>query len=309
MFEGLGFARNPLLRHSAERNHGLLARHAGDPKARTVLIAGESPILRRNGAGVTALLPVDDAHRASSVCEQAFLGTLDDVPVVATLLEATAADLFRHDADFQVLDLRSIAVEGAVPPDELGILAEAKALLSWHARHRFCANCGAPTEASCAGFRRDCAACGAQHFPRTDPVAIMLVARGERCLLARQSRFAPGMYSCLAGFIEPGETIEDAVRRETLEESGVRVGAVRYVASQPWPFPANLMVGCFGEALTEEIILDRDELEDGRWFSRDEVALMLDGRHPEGLRGPVRMAIAHHLIRHWLSGNTALQET
>jgi NAD+ diphosphatase len=300
MFEGLGFAKNPLLRHSAERDNGLLARHAQDARAVTVLIAGDVPILRRNGTGVTALLPLADAGRASPPRAQAFLGTLDGTPVLATLLEAAAGDVFRDDAGFQVLDLRSIAVEGAVPPDELGILAKAKALLSWHARHRFCANCGAPTDASCAGFRRDCAACGAQHFPRTDPVAIMLVAHGDRCLLGRQSRFAPGMYSCLAGFIEPGETIEDAVRRETLEEAGVRVGAVRYVTSQPWPFPANLMVGCVGEALTEEITLDRDELEDGRWFGRDEVALMLDARHPEGLRGPVRIAIAHHLIRHWL---------
>ena len=228
------------------------------------------------------------------------LGTLQGVPVLATLLDAAAADLFRTDPEFQVLDLRSIAVEGVVPPEELGILAEAKALLHWHARHRFCANCGAPTQTSSAGFRRDCAACGAQHFPRTDPVAIMLVARGERCLLGRQSRFAAGMYSCLAGFIEPGETVEDAVRRETFEEAGVRVGAVRYVASQPWPFPANLMVGCLGEALSEEITLDRDELEDGRWFARDEVTLMLEGRHPDGLRGPVPIAIAHHLIRNWM---------
>jgi NAD+ diphosphatase len=307
MFEGLGFAQNPLLRHSAERDNGLLARHAEDPKAVTILIAGDMPVLRRNGAGATALLPLSDARRASPVREQAFLGTLGDTPVLATLFEATAADLFRHDAEFQVLDLRSIAVEGAVPPDELGILAEAKALLHWHARHRFCANCGAPTQMSCAGFRRDCASCGAQHFPRTDPVAIMLIARRECCLLGRQARFAAGMYSCLAGFIEPGETIEDAVRRETFEESGVRVGAVRYVASQPWPFPANLMVGCVGEALTGEITLDRDELEDGRWFARDEVALMLDGRHPDGLRGPVRMAIAHHLIRRWIAGDTVFQ--
>lgn len=296
----IGFAHNPLLRHSGERDNGLSARHAADPRALTVLMAGDVPVLRREGAGMTGLCPVADAGRASAVREQAFLGTLHGTPVLATLLDAAAAEVFRADPAFQVLDLRSIAVEGVVPPDELGILAEAKALLHWHARHRFCANCGAPTQTSAAGFRRDCGACGAQHFPRTDPVAIMLVACGERCLLGRQSRFAAGMYSCLAGFIEPGETVEDAVRRETFEEAGVRVGAVRYVASQPWPFPANLMVGCLGEALSEEIALDRDELEDGRWFARDEVALMLGGRHPDGLRGPVRVAIAHHLIRTWL---------
>ena len=296
----IGFAQNPLLRHGAERDNGLLSRHAADPRALTVLIAGDNPVLRRNGSGMTGLVPVGDADRGPAVQEQAFLGTLNGTPVLATLLDAGAADRFKRDPVFQVLDLRSIAVEGVVAPDELGILAEAKALLHWHARHRFCANCGGPTQTSCAGFRRDCAACGAQHFPRTDPVAIMLVVRGERCLLGRQARFAPGMYSCLAGFIEPGETVEDAVRRETFEEAGVRVGPVRYVASQPWPFPANLMVGCLGEALTEEITLDRDELEDARWFHRHEVALMLDGHHPDGLRGPVPIAIAHHLIRTWL---------
>jgi NAD+ diphosphatase len=243
----------------------------------------------------------------SALREQAFLGTLGLTPVLATLVDPDAAEGFRGDPGFEVMDLRAIAVQGVVPPQELGILAQAKALLFWHARHRFCANCAAPTKMSCAGFRRDCESCGAQHFPRTDPVAIMLVTSGDCCLLGRQSRFAPGMYSCLAGFIEPGETIEDAVRRETLEEAGVRVGAVRYLASQPWPFPANLMLGCHGEALTEEITLDRDELEDARWFPRDEIVLMLDGRHPDGLRGPVGMAIAHFLIQSWVRGDGLVQ--
>ena len=248
-----------------------------------------------------AFFEVQDADRAA-FREQVFLGSLADAPVLATLLDGAAAELFKDDGAFEVLDLRAIAVQGAVPPDELGILAEAKALLHWHGRHRFCANCGAPTATACSGFRRDCAACGAQHFPRTDPVAIMLVARGERCLLGRQSRFVAGMYSCLAGFVEPGETIEAAVRRETFEEAGVRIGDVHYVASQPWPFPANLMIGCRAEALSDEIVVDRSELEDARWFARDEVAAMLAGAHPDGLRGPVPVAIAHHLMRGWLDG-------
>ena len=299
---GLGFIGNTLLRHSPERDGDLIERHRADPQARTIAIAGDIPILRANGAGATALLPLADIERASIRHEQAFLGTLEGRPVFAALLDAGTADAFNEKAGFRTIDLRSIAVQGLVPPDELGILAEAKALLFWHARHRFCSNCGAPTALSCAGFRRDCAACKAQHFPRTDPVAIMLVHRGDRCLLGRQARFVANSYSCLAGFIEPGETIEDAVRRETLEEAGVTVGKVRYLASQPWPFPSSLMIGCLGEALTEEITLDDDELEAGRWFTRDEVALMIERRHPDGLITPPPMAIANFLIRSWVAG-------
>jgi NAD+ diphosphatase len=300
--EQLGFIRNPLVRHSAERDQDLIARHALDPTAQTVAIAGETPILRRNGEEATALLPFADLERASARREQVFLGTFESRPVFAQLLDGVSGDLFKDDPAFQLLDLRSIAVQGVLAPHELGILAEAKALFHWHATHRFCARCGGPTNLSCAGFRRDCPSCGGQHFPRTDPVAIMLIARGDRCLLGRQARFVPNSYSCLAGFIEPGETIEDAVRRETLEEAGIEVGAVRYLASQPWPFPSSLMIGCIGEALSEEITLDRDELEDGRWFSRDEVRLMLGREHPGGLITPPPMAIANFLLRSFVAG-------
>ena len=304
-FERLGFVRNPLSRHSAERDHDLVARHLADAGALTIAIAGEIPILRRNGAGMTGFLPLADLERVEARHEQAFLGTIDGRPVFGTALDASAAETFKRGDEHLAIDLRSIAVQGLVPADELGILAEAKALLFWHARHRFCPNCGSPTAVSSAGFRRDCAACGAQHFPRTDPVAIMLVHRGEHCLLGRQARFIANSYSCLAGFIEPGETIEDAVRRETFEEAGIEVGAVRYGASQPWPFPSSLMIGCFGEALTEAITLDRDELEDGRWFAKDEVRLMLAREHPDGLITPPPMAIAHFLMRSWVEGAAA----
>lgn len=297
--EHLGFIGNTLIRHSAERDRDLVDGHRADSGARTLAIAGDIPILRMNGGQATALLPLADLARASTRHEEAFLGTLDGRPVFAALLDAASADAFKADGAFLAVDLRSIAVQGLVPPDELGALAEAKALLFWHSRHRFCPNCGAPTALSCAGFRRDCPSCKAQHFPRTDPVAIMLVHRDDRCLLARQARFVPNSYSCLAGFIEPGETIEDAVRRETMEEAGIRVGEVRYLASQPWPFPSSLMIGCIGEALNEEITLDGDELEDGRWFSRNEVLAMIERRHPDGLLTPPPMAIANFLIRSW----------
>jgi len=148
------------------------------------------------------------------------------------------------------------------------------------------------------GYKRLCTACGTEHFPRTDPVAIMLAVSRDKCILGRSRHFAPGMYSALAGFIEPGETIENAVRRETLEESGIKLGRVVYHASQPWPFPYSLMIGCFGEALNNDINADLTELEDCRWFERGEVLAMLDKSHP-GFFVPPPGAIAHHLIRSW----------
>ena len=150
------------------------------------------------------------------------------------------------------------------------------------------------------GWRRDCPQCKAEHFPRTDPVVIMLASSGEHCLLGRSPRFVPTMWSCLAGFIEPGESMEDAVRRETREEAGITCGRVAYFATQPWPFPTSLMIGCHAEALTHEIVVDREELEGARWFSKDEVESMLMRKHPQGLTTPPPVAIAHHIIRAWL---------
>jgi NAD+ diphosphatase len=146
------------------------------------------------------------------------------------------------------------------------------------------------------GYRRHCPDCLADHFPRTDPVVIIVVRRGDSFLLGRQASWAPGRYSALAGFMEPGETIEEAARREVLEESGIRVGAIAYVASQPWPFPSSLMIGLVGEALSHDIVIDRTELEDARWFSRAEIRLMFEERHPDGLGVPPPMAIAHKIL-------------
>jgi len=190
-----------------------------------------------------------------------------------------------------------------VAGDHLPPLAEAKAMLHWHARHRFCSNCGAPTDMVDAGWKRVCAACKAEHFPRTDPVVIMLAVRGDKALLGRSGRFAATMWSCLAGFVEPGEAIEDAVRRETLEEAGVRCGRVKYLFSQPWPFPMSLMIGAHAEALNENLTVDRTELEGARWFSKDELASMLMRKHPEGLTTPPHVAIAHHIIRSWVESD------
>ncbi|MFO1088602.1 MAG: NAD(+) diphosphatase [Hyphomicrobiales bacterium] len=198
-------------------------------------------------------------------------------------------------------DLRALAVEGRLRPEDLGLLAQARSLLLWHQRHRFCANCGAATVVADAGWRRVCPACEASHFPRTDPVAIVAVRHGERLLLGRQPHFPPGMYSALAGFVEPGETIEQAARREIFEEAGVRVGALTYHSSQPWPFPSSLMIGLLGEAEDDRLVIDRTELEDARWFAFSECRAMLDGTHPEGFKAPMPLAIAHHLIRAMLA--------
>jgi len=197
-------------------------------------------------------------------------------------------------------DLRSLAIEGRLPPEELALLAQARSLLHWHQRHRFCSVCGHETEMKDGGYRRHCPHCTADHFPRTDPVVIIVVRAGEHFLLGRQSSWAPGRYSALAGFMEPGETIEDAARREVLEESGIQVGAITYVASQPWPYPSSLMIGLIGEALNRDIVIDKTELEDARWFTRNEILQMLDERHPQGFSVPPRMAIAHRILEQGL---------
>jgi NAD+ diphosphatase len=300
MTRPIAYITNPLVRHSAERDPEALAKAARDPQTAMMILAGDLPILLAGEPG-TSLLPASVLSRLPGHQEQVFLGTLQDRPVVATLAPPEAAELFQNDPALAVVDLRSIAVRGLVPAEELGMLAMAKSLLDWHRRHRFCANCGAATQPAQAGFRRDCSACGAQHFPRTDPVVIMLITRGDRCLMGRQPRFADRMYSCLAGFLEPGETVEAAVRRETFEEAGIRVGEVRYLASQPWPFPSSIMIGCVAEALTDEIDFDREELEDARWFSKADIRQMLDGAH-ESFAAPSPIAIANHLIREWAKG-------
>jgi NAD+ diphosphatase len=177
-------------------------------------------------------------------------------------------------------------------------VATGRALLSWHATHRFCANCGQPSEIAQSGWQRTCAACATQHFPRTDPVVIMAITRGDKLLLGRGPSWPEGMYSLLAGFVEPGETIEAAVRRETLEEAGIHVGPVAYAASQPWPFPMSLMFGCVGSALDEDITIDPVELADALWVSKTDVMHILSGQHPL-IKAPRKGAIAGFLIAAW----------
>ena len=299
----LAYAGSALDRSAATRlDAARLAQLADATASITYLIGGELVALKQNGSGLDPVFSAAEARALGRTTESIFLGLQGDCAYFCLGIADDDIRALQERGSHVVTDLRSIAVQGLVAFEHLPPIAEAKALLHWHARHRFCANCGAPTAIVQGGWRRDCPQCQAQHFPRTDPVAIMLAVAGERCLMGRQSRFVPGMWSCLAGFVEPGESIEEAARRETFEEAGIVCGRVRYFASQPWPFPSSLMIGCHAEALSEEIRVDRDELEDARWFTREEAAQMLLRQHPQGLTTPPPAAIAHHIIRDWLEG-------
>jgi len=312
---GFGFAGAKLDRLANRRDEtAFVAELRETPGARFVLIARDIPILGRETR--QAFWTRAMVERLGPPQAEILLGLdPEGVPHFAALLPEEAVEQRADHSDgfldrrvlyvpgrddLELVDMRTIAMQGLVAPEIVAILGGAKAIADWHARHRFCAKCGKPTRLSAAGWRRECDACGAQHFPRTDPVVIMLAVDGERCLLGRQTRFPKNMYSALAGFLEPGETIEEAVKREIHEESGIVCDEVRYVASQPWPFPSSLMIGCLARAATREIVLDRHELEDARWFTREEVRAMFEKRHPDGLFAPMRMAIAHHLLKFWL---------
>jgi NAD+ diphosphatase len=182
------------------------------------------------------------------------------------------------------------------------IIGQAKAMIDWHQRHGFCPRCGAPTQIMDAGYRRLCGKCNAEHFPRVDPVVIMLATEGEACLVGRGKQFPPGMFSALAGFIEPGETVEEAVRRELMEEASVKVGEVTYYATQPWPFPSSLMIGCFAKAESRTIKVDENELAEVRWIERSMARDLIQGQRIDGMLVPPPIAIAHHLIKAWALG-------
>jgi NAD+ diphosphatase len=322
---GFGFAGAPLDRISERREDApYLAALRERPDAMAVVFARDMPLLARSGGGFAGgklepLFPLAAIASLGGARLEVLLGlAADGAPVFAALLPDGAVEEVADHSDgfldrrqlvvpgrddIKLIDLRSLAIEGMIGPDAIAILGQAKAVLNWHARHGHCANCGAPTRIAAAGWRRECDACKAQHFPRTDPVVIMLALEGGRCLLGRQARFPKGMYSALAGFVEPGETIEEAVRREIHEEARIACGEVVYLASQPWPFPSTLMIGCLARALGREIIVDGQELEDARWFERDEVTAMFDKRHPAGLTSPGPMAIAHHILRYWVDSD------
>jgi NAD+ diphosphatase len=200
----------------------------------------------------------------------------------------------------QFEDLRGLAAAGDMARTELAILAQAKGMLHWNLSTPFCAQCGTPSRMAEGGYKRICSTCETEHFPRTDPVVIMLPVHGEACLLGRQAGWPEGMMSALAGFMEPGESIEEAVARELQEEAGLEISSVRYIGAQPWPFPGSLMIGCIAEASNREISVDEIELEEARWVSRSDIISSMAGQGPLG--APPPMAIAHQLMKAFADG-------
>jgi len=264
-----------------------------DHRARVLLLDGLNPHVDADGAlGWGSLADVDPA------AELVFLGLDKDRACFA----AVAPDLAGNPGP---ANPRLWPALSTLPAEDLATYGGARSLVDWHARHRFCAVCGSATKLAKGGWQRTCATCKAEHFPRVDPVTIMLVEHEGSLLLGRQPRFPAGNFSALAGFVEPGESIEEAVAREVLEEAGVRVRDVTYIASQPWPFPSSLMIGCLAHANDPDLTIDLTELEDARWFSRAEVADAMAASE-RGERGtvfnaPPRFAIANHLMRWWLA--------
>ena len=280
-FTGAGIDRADHLRLDEERLAALMAN--GD--ARLLRLAELDPVL--DGDGRLDWMVLAEAEAGQAI----FLGLRDGIPLFAPLVR-TAAFGRRAWGVFRLLSLMS--------PSDAAIWGAARSLNEWHNRHLFCGICGSATDLFRAGWGRRCPGCGAEHFPRVDPVVIMLAEHDGRVLVARQPQYPAGRYSALAGFVEPGESIEEAVARELMEEAGLAVRDVRYVASQPWPFPGSLMIACLGTADSDSIRLDHKELEDGFWIGRAGVAAALAGEAGAPFLAPPPFAIAHTLLARWL---------
>lgn len=283
-----------------------------DAAARAIVLWRGKPLVNDEDALIR--LTLDHAILSEAGRVPLFLGLESDAPVFAfdisewqpDDLDAEAMSQFfdasinHHPAAFDdqnFVELRGIMAR--LSPEDANLAATARGVFAWQDNHTFCAKCGQPSEVTQAGWQRSCPSCNAQHFPRTDPVVIVLALSGNSVLLGRSPHWPDGMYSLLAGFLEPGETIEAASRREVFEESGIRLGNVTYLASQPWPYPSSLMFGTMGEALNTDITLDPVELEDAIWVSREEVLASLNGSNPK-LKPARQGSIARFLIERWL---------
>ncbi|MGE0386195.1 MAG: NAD(+) diphosphatase [Gammaproteobacteria bacterium] len=297
--EAIVFGGNPLERVEEKiRTPEWIEARLKDPQTRVLKLDRLKPAVAtdRDGAPMLDWVSARDLpglHRGQRNC--VLLGMQDGIAHFAVDMTEPGARPSPDIRDQLTLAMRMHA-------EDTGIFAQARTLIDWHARHGFCAVCGQPTVSQAGGAMRKCSdsGCGATHYPRTDPVVIMLALYEDKCLLGRSGRFPQAFFSALAGFLEGGETIEAAVRREAFEEAGVRVGEITYVGSQPWPFPASLMMGCFCHALGPEVKVDGEEIAEARWFSRDEIRAALAGSRDLDFKVPPPYAIAHQLMRLWL---------
>lgn len=301
------FAGNPLDRGDVQRRDDVqLAALFASPETRVLPMWQLNVLVQSNPHTALGWIGAADVERLDIDVKPIFLGFMDRKAHFA--LDISEVHDPVHELNlpesWRFEEARSAAAE--LPGPETGILAQSRAQLDWHARHAFCSVCGQRTESAKGGHVRKCPSCGAEHFPRTDPVVIMVTHHGDRCVLG-QSRgrlSRSGMFSALAGFVDQGESIEEAVRREVREEAGIEVGEVTYHSSQPWPFPSSLMIGCHARALSAVINRDEEEMSDVRWFTRDEVLRALRDENPD-LKVPGPIAIAHHIIKAWAEGDVA----
>jgi NAD+ diphosphatase len=306
------YAGNPLDRAGERRGDAAwIAARLSDPTSQALAMWNGQPLAQTRaggGAGLRFVCGPLAKELAGGDEGLVFLGLRphDDIAVFAVDLEGavdpSVGALASIGGTFE--GLRALAPR--LEPQEAAIAAQAKAVFEWRRRHRFCSACGRPSEVADAGWKRVCPACAVEHFPRTDPVVIMLATQAsgggsERCLLGRQAVWPAGMFSTLAGFMEPGESIEEACARELYEEAGVEALAVRYHSSQPWPYPSNLMIGLIAEVAAGEGRADQTELEAVRWFTKGEALALLRGE-TTGLFAPPPFAIAHQLIAAWAAG-------
>ncbi len=283
-----GFTGSPLDRVDHVRaDPEAFAALLSDWRARVLGLEGLDPMLAQEGG-----LLWQSLADISADTELLLLGLRDGKPHFVPLVDAEGS-AFRSPALWRALSI--------LPAEDAAIYGTARSLITWHNGHRYCGKCGATTQVFRAGWGRKCSNCGTEHFPRTDPVVIMLAVYEGKALVGRQAAWPQGNYSALAGFLEPGESIEEAVRREIAEESGIQCGAVRYVVSQPWPFGGSqLMIACIAEAEGNEITLAVDELEDARWVTKDEVRAALDNAPEKTFNAPPPFAIANTLFRRWV---------
>ncbi len=294
------FSGNKLDRDSEHRDETSLEKALKVEGTHILAFSGTQLVLKHDGQVLDPLFaPYELAELQPNFDDAILLGHQPSgEPRLAVPVSVEPEALAAH---YKPADPRALFRDALIGDQLLGEVAQALSLLRWNADNKFCGRCGGTMETLIGGYKRKCTACAHEIFPRTDPVAIMLVVdeKQDRCLMGRSPRFPAGMYSSLAGFVEPGETIENAVRRETREESGITVGRVRYHASQPWPMPHQLMIGCYGEATNVDITFDTTELEDCRWFTRKEIGAMLSEGSYDGRSLPIQGTIARRLIEDW----------